>query len=415
MAVMQHSIIFGGVDSADFGIYIGGEGTFNAPERAIEYKEIPGRNGAFALDLGYWNNIEVKYTAVNYEEDFATFSSRLRAFRNALASKKGYQRLEDTFHPDEYRMAILSDGLEIKPIMYNTAAQFEIKFNCKPQRYLTSGETEITVTSGQTITNPTAYDASPLIMSQGSGYILLGDKRINLSNEAFGTIELIPYTPSPSGQMFYFKTDTFNDGDTIVYSAGQARWHLKPRPGLEIQSVSVSDSNAKFSTEVTYQHRSIVNFATHNDSLIFTAGQSQDAANTATATVTLKNTSTNATSTQTVTLNLDIQCGMYNDGNNINLDWTANASGSYFYQNDILTAWACSRTTVDSTMLVLDGTTYIDCELGEVYAIRSGAVVPLNRYVELGNDLPVLPAGETEITYSNTVTSLKIIPRWWIL
>lgn len=414
MAIFN-SLTFDGQNSLDNGVYITAESSYDAPERDIEEIEIAGRNGAFLLDKGRWKNIEVTYKAGAFGSNQTEFASKIRDFRNLMASRIGYKRLTDTYNPNEFRLGTFKDAFEVKPESANRHGEFDLVFNCKPQRYLTSGETEITVSSGQTITNPTPYDASPLIMSQGSGYILLGDTRINLSNEAFGTIELIPYTPSPSGQMFYFKTDTFNDGDTIVYSAGQARWHLKPRPGFEIQSVSVSDSNAKFSTEVTYQHRSIVNFATHNNSLIFTAGQSQDAANTATATVTLKNTSTNATSTQTVTLNLDIQCGMYNDGNNINLDWTANAPSNYFYQNDILTAWACSRTTVDSTMLVLDGTTYIDCELGKVYAIRSGAVVPLNRYVELGNDLPVLPPGETVITHSNTVTSLKIIPRWWIL
>ena len=45
MAMMQ-SITFGGVNSADYGIYIGGEGVFNAPKREVEMIEIPGRNGA---------------------------------------------------------------------------------------------------------------------------------------------------------------------------------------------------------------------------------------------------------------------------------------------------------------------------------------------------------------------------------
>lgn len=145
MAVMQNSIIFGGVDSADFGIYIGGEGTFDAPKRDVEMISIPGRNGAFALDKGRFQNIEVTYSAFNREPDLATFSAQLEGFRNAICSQKGYQRLTDTFHPEEYRMAAYIDGLEIKPIEYNTAATFDIKFDCKPQRYLLSGEEPITI------------------------------------------------------------------------------------------------------------------------------------------------------------------------------------------------------------------------------------------------------------------------------
>ena len=118
MAVMRHSITFGGVNSADYGIYIGGEGTFNAPERDVEMISIPGRDGAFALDKGRFENIEVKYTVINQEPDLATFSANLEDFRNAICSQRGYQRLEDTFHPDEYRMAVFADKFEVKPIEY---------------------------------------------------------------------------------------------------------------------------------------------------------------------------------------------------------------------------------------------------------------------------------------------------------
>ena len=145
MAVMRNSIIFGGINSADYGIYIGGEGTFNAPARQVEMVEVPGRNGAIAVDQGRWENITVTYSAFNYEENLETFAQQLSDFRNAICSQIGYQRLTDTFHPDEYRMAICLDPLEIKPIDYNTASQFEIKFNCKPQRWLTEGEEPVTI------------------------------------------------------------------------------------------------------------------------------------------------------------------------------------------------------------------------------------------------------------------------------
>lgn len=142
---IDNSITFGGVNSADYGIYIGGEGVFNAPERDVEMVSIPGRNGSFALDKGRFENIKVTYSAFNYEADLATFSANLDAFRNALCAQSGYQRLTDTFHPDEYRMAAFIGGLEIKPIEYNTASKFDIVFDCKPQRWLTSGEEPITI------------------------------------------------------------------------------------------------------------------------------------------------------------------------------------------------------------------------------------------------------------------------------
>ena len=190
MAVMRNSIIFGGVNSADFGIYIGGEGTFNAPKRDVEMISIPGRNGAFALDKGRFQNIDVVYSAFNFEQDLATFAQNLSDFRNAICSQKGYQRLTDTFHPDEYRMAAYVDGLEIKPIDFNTASTFDITFDCNPQRFLISGEQTIEVANGQTITNPTRFESSPMLEVEGYGIIAFNNREIVLSSGDLGDVTL---------------------------------------------------------------------------------------------------------------------------------------------------------------------------------------------------------------------------------
>ena len=47
-----NTFTFDGKSSADFGVYLTGEGVFNAPERAVEMLSIPGRNGDYALDPG---------------------------------------------------------------------------------------------------------------------------------------------------------------------------------------------------------------------------------------------------------------------------------------------------------------------------------------------------------------------------
>lgn len=140
-----NSLVFGGVNSADYGIYITGEGVFNAPKRAVNMVAVPGRNGSIAIDQGHWENIEVTYPAGTFGMDEQEFRTALSNFRNAIASQVGYQRLTDTYHPDEYRMALYSDGLEVEPTTYNKAGEFELKFNCKPQRWLTAGEVPVTI------------------------------------------------------------------------------------------------------------------------------------------------------------------------------------------------------------------------------------------------------------------------------
>ena len=62
-------LTFDGVDSTQYGVYITGEAVYNAPMRDVEMIEIPGRNGAYALDKGRFTNIEVTYPAGIYGKD----------------------------------------------------------------------------------------------------------------------------------------------------------------------------------------------------------------------------------------------------------------------------------------------------------------------------------------------------------
>ena len=145
MALVDQSLTFGDVTSSDYNIYISGEGVFNAPKRRTKVVEIPGRNGDLAQDLGSYENINVTYPAFYKAPDLATFADDLEAFRAAIASKIGYQRLTDTIHPDQYRMGLFIEGLTITPVEYNTLGKFDLVFNCMPQRWLRSGETKKTV------------------------------------------------------------------------------------------------------------------------------------------------------------------------------------------------------------------------------------------------------------------------------
>lgn len=141
---MRNYFIYNGRDSRDFGVYISGQGTFSAPQKAYQFYNIPGRNGAL---IGYDNrfeNIEVSYDAFIYKD----FSKNIAEFRSFLLSVPGYARLEDSYHPDEFRMAAYVGAFEPEVTPKNDAGQFTITFNCKPQRYLFSGETRYSLLGG---------------------------------------------------------------------------------------------------------------------------------------------------------------------------------------------------------------------------------------------------------------------------
>ena len=145
MAVFK-SLTFDGINSLDYGIYITGEAVYNAPERVVEMVEIPGRNGALAIDQGYFENIEVSYPCGCFAETQAEFAEKVSAFRNAIGSRYSYKRLTDEYNTDEYRLGLYKSGLEVSAVRYGTAGQFTITFDCKPQRFLLDGDAELSPT-----------------------------------------------------------------------------------------------------------------------------------------------------------------------------------------------------------------------------------------------------------------------------
>lgn len=188
MGSINNSLQFGGTDSADYGILLAGDGTFNAPERDVEAVNIPGRNGDLLIDRGRFKNITVEYTAYSYATDMATFRQQLGDFRNALTSQTGYQRLSDTFHPDEYRLGTFISGFEAEPLHYNTLAEISLEFDCKPQRFLKSGDEQVSVESGETLTNPTPFEALPLIEVNGAGTLTVGNISVTVTGTTDQTI-----------------------------------------------------------------------------------------------------------------------------------------------------------------------------------------------------------------------------------
>ena len=138
------TLTFDGQSSGDYGVYITGEAVYNAPARDVEMVTIPGRNGQLALDKGRFENIEVSYPAGIFADNEADFAQAVSDFRNFLASRSGYCRLEDDYNPNEYRMAVYKSGLEVDPKLLR-AGEFDIVFNCKPQRWLKDGETAVTI------------------------------------------------------------------------------------------------------------------------------------------------------------------------------------------------------------------------------------------------------------------------------
>ena len=163
-------IVYGGESSTDYGIVVSEAPSFDKPVRKNTVNKIPGRNGAVIFQEDAYEDVTRSYKAWIADYAREDLVSAVSDFTAWLYSKKGYQRLEDNFEPDIYRLAYFDGGENIT----NELTQYGstvIRFTCRPERFLKEGEKEITVGNGDSIYNPTRFESKPLIYIEGSGEI----------------------------------------------------------------------------------------------------------------------------------------------------------------------------------------------------------------------------------------------------
>lgn len=253
-----HDIIFNNKSLADFGVHCTGSKVFDSPEKDYEMVEIPGRNGDLHIYNGRFKNVDITYKAFTAGDDWGYpnqidrerlngglgFSERMRRLRAWLLYPNGYARLEDTYHPDEYRKAAFKGQLTTEALFLQ-AGEFDLTFNCMPQRFLKSGEKTFTYTSNEyytqskTITNPSLYDAKPFIRVYGKGPLTIGDVIIRIDSSYthsyididcdiqdayYGTENCNKYINLVDGEFFSLKPDE----NKITLGAGISKVDIVP-------------------------------------------------------------------------------------------------------------------------------------------------------------------------------------------
>lgn len=389
---------FNGINSKDYGVYITGEGVYNAPERDVEIITIPARNGAFVRDNGRFENIVVSYPAGMFGDAQTDFAEGISDLRNALAATKGYCRLTDEYNPNEYREAVYKGGLEVSPEQMGRAGQFNILFECKPQRFLTSGETKIDVSSGDTVNNPTLFGAHPLLEVSGYGDIDFNGAPISIISSAIGRVFFTPVNQSaPAGASATFSVaggySILNNGDAITIINAK---------------ISVANAFGSMITDITNftQSGNIIQSASGKDTgtlefNFFNFNFAKGSTRTASASATISYVEGITPTTQTVSVSVSIDAT-----GAITVSVSAPQGANGF-------AFAIPIRSGNSSKSALGDPIYIDLDIGEAYIIEGGQYVSVNNSVSLGAELPELEAGTNTITYDNTITALKITPRWW--
>ena len=226
-----NSVTYNGVTSTSLGVFVGGAGVFGAASLDITKYEIPGRNGDLIIPNNRWKNITITYPAFIPSD----FEARVQMIRNWLTSSRTYARLEDTYDPDHFRLAIMSEEQSFEPVQFNTGANFELVFDCKPQRFLKSGETWQT---GDTLTNPTQFVARPLIRVTNplvGSSITIGSNTLTAVRSYSGTVTIDCETQNifsgATNLNSYFSGSfpVLNPGANAVSSSGVTDRQIQPR------------------------------------------------------------------------------------------------------------------------------------------------------------------------------------------
>ena len=228
-------ITFNGITSSTYDIQVETPPEYIMPERDYDVIHIPGRNGDIIVDKKSYTNVPRKYNiAVGSHTE--AYSEMVNKISEWLHSANGYARLEDTYEPDYYRLAMYSEENEISNI-YHQAGRTAITFNCKPQRFLKSGDTKLVRTTAGSIVNPTVQTALPIIevKGTGSGVLTINGNTITISTIG-GSITI-------NSEIQDAYAGSINRNNHIILSAGF--------PVLNPGSNAISFSGGITSVEVT--------------------------------------------------------------------------------------------------------------------------------------------------------------------
>lgn len=173
---------YDGIDSLDYDLYITSGSVYDAPERVVDMIKVPGRNGNLAIDQGRFENIDVEYEVYTKNRLQTDFAQNIRDFRNELCSRHTYLELTDDFNANEFRLGIYKSGLELDSDI-DRAGAIKLVFDCKPQRYLASGQVTQTFLADGSITNPTLFASSPMLVVTGYGDLGIGTKTLTIEGD----------------------------------------------------------------------------------------------------------------------------------------------------------------------------------------------------------------------------------------
>lgn len=186
--------------SLEFCLFIQEKGTFKGAARDVTYTSIAGRSGDLITDNGRYKNVSIPYTLTLLNTSPHSFTELTRLIKNWLyLGEQGYFKLWDTYDKEYYRLASLSDEVNIEQELRELGS-LSLSFNCKPYKYSFEGEKTITLTKAGKIFNAEAFESKPYIKIFGNG-----NATLYINNNAFKFTNINEYLEVDSELMNTYK------------------------------------------------------------------------------------------------------------------------------------------------------------------------------------------------------------------
>lgn len=167
-------------------IYVDASLSFNKPSRSANVVAIPGRSGDLVLDNNKFSNVTISYPC--YAKD--NFASTFESIVNTLGALAGYQKITCSADTDHFRLGRVIIPATPTAKRINKDGFFNLAFDCKPQRFLTSGETVVTKNASGSISNPTNFASQPLIRIYGTGTFTINGTGITVASHGQSYVDV---------------------------------------------------------------------------------------------------------------------------------------------------------------------------------------------------------------------------------
>lgn len=163
-------LTYKGKTSDYFGMRMLGSFDFNQPEYDYDAVEIPGRNGVLLMDNRRYKSVkrEYEFRISLIKARWPTIEQQLTDISGWLNSVQGFQPLTFDGEPDYIYQSAITESQQFTRLT-PTLASGSITFELHPIKYLTSGQTAVTVANNGSVNNAGNVPALPKITITGSG------------------------------------------------------------------------------------------------------------------------------------------------------------------------------------------------------------------------------------------------------